>query len=110
MFFYRLGHSYAKLLKLKRYQNLAIKKEIKSKMTSDDPSEEPKHMKLDAVATTALNLFEPADKCIYGILNVCSTTQGSDLLKTWINQPLLCKADIELRYSIYNPDWMQLRK
>ena len=72
--------------------------QIKSEMTSDDQLQTPEYMKLDAVATSALNLFDPPDKCLYGILNVCSTSQGSALLKSWIKQPLVSKTDIELRY------------
>ncbi|CAO3586126.1 unnamed protein product [Absidia cylindrospora] len=64
------------------------------------------YMRLDAAALDALNLMPGAQDGsnktmnLYGLLNVCKTSQGSRLLAQWLKQPLLNVDTIKQRQDL----------
>lgn len=62
------------------------------------------HMKLDAAALSALNVF-PQGKdggkraSLFGLLNKTKTAMGGRLLRRWLSQPLQDVSEIESRYD-----------
>ena len=63
------------------------------------------YMRLDAGALRALSVEPMAgenDKnaSLLGLFSVCKTAMGSRLVRKWLKQPLLQKADIEARYDL----------
>ncbi|XP_065649917.1 DNA mismatch repair protein Msh2 isoform X2 [Hydra vulgaris] len=64
------------------------------------------YMRLDAGAVKALNVMPSVDDgnnksmSVFGLLNMCRTSQGQRLLAQWVKQPLLDHKKIEERLDI----------